>query len=71
MRIWNEHMERTRESMRVMCRARKALECVFQYAMEEGLEPDSFYYAVNEAAQNIVLKYAVDTQLSNHKNKGK
>lgn len=71
MRVWDGRMVRTRESMRVMSRARKALESVFQYALQEGLGPESFYYVVNEAAQTIVLKYAVDTQLDNHKHKNK
>lgn len=67
MRVWNEQMERTRESIDVMCHTRKALEDVFQYALDKGLELDSFCYVVNEAAESIVLKYAVEKRLSNHK----
>lgn len=68
MGVWNERMERTKESMRVMSRARRDLESVFKYALGEGIEPDSFCFLVNEAAQTIVMKYVVDTKLSNHWN---
>lgn len=57
-------MERTRESMRVMVRARKDLKSVFEYAIEEGIEPDGFCYVVNEAATNIALRHVIEAQIN-------